>query len=127
MENTTKALIMAASILIGILIVTLMSILFKSGAGVGKIGEKEISRIEVEEFNVKFSQYIEKELSIYDVVSINNFILKCERTDGRTVTVIGTGAGKGKNDIASGLNDIYKLKIVSYDAQGFVNKINIYK
>ena len=100
-----------------------MSILFKSGAGVRKIGEKEISRIEVEEFNVKFSQYIGKELSIYDVVSINNFILTC----GGKVRVIGTGAGKGKNDIASGLNDIYKLKIVSYDAQGFVNKINIYK
>lgn len=125
MENATKALVMAASILIGILIITLMMILFKSGAGVGKSGEKEISRIEIEEFNVHFSQYIGKELTIYDVVSINNFIQSCPTTYGRTVTISGAEGSITKDSIKSAdLGKTYTLQINDY-TDGFVSKITI--
>lgn len=119
MENATRALLMAASILIGILIITLMVILFRSGASAGKAGEKEASRLEVEQFNVHFSKYLNKKLTVYDVVSICNYAQNC----GRSIEI--NGAIKSKDDIKENINNKYKLNINDYDKDGFVKEIEI--
>ena len=121
MENATRALLMASSILIGILIITLMVILFRSGASAGKAGEKEASRLEVEQFNVHFSKYLNKELTVYDVVSICNYALNC----GRGITI--NGPTISKDNIKENINNKYQLNINVYDEDGFVKEIKITK
>lgn len=123
MENASKALIMAAGILIAIFLITLMIYAFKNGTAVGRIGEQEISRIEIEEFNVHFSKYIGKELTVYDVVSIYNFINSAIRTV--TVNTIGFTGPFTKDDISGKTAENYILEIDNYDSYGFVNKITI--
>lgn len=122
MENATKALTMAASILIGILIITLMFILFRSGAKAGHRGDKETERIAIEQFNVNFTKYLGKDLTVYDVVSISNYVDSC----GRTVTIDGRLTAE---DIKDNRSNTYKLEIDvnGYDEHGFVSKIKISK
>lgn len=120
MENATKALTMAASILIGILIITLMFILFRSGARAGHRGDKETERIAIEQFNVNFTKYLGKDLTIYDVVSISNYVDSC----GRTVTIDGSLTVENIKDNTS---NTYQLGIEEYDEHGFVSKIKISK
>ena len=120
MENATKALTMAASILIGILIITLMFILFRSGAKAGNRGDKETERIAIEQFNVNFTKYLGKDLTVYDVVSISNYKDSC----GRTVTISG---GLTVENIKDNISNTYKLEINGYDEHGFVSGIKISK
>ncbi len=118
MENATRALLMAASILIGILIITLMIILFRSGGNAGKAGEKEASRLEVEQFNVHFSKYLNKELTVYDVVSIYNYVQDCGKVKIKGEKIL-------KDKISDNIDKTYKLNIDDYDKDGFVTEISI--
>lgn len=125
MENATKALTMAASILIGILIITLMFILFRSGAKAGHRGDKETERIAIEQFNVNFTKYLGKDLTVYDVVSISNYVGSC----GRTVTIDDRliGGSLTVENIKDNTSNTYKLEISGYDEHGFVSVITISK
>lgn len=73
MENASKALIMAAGVLIGILILSLAVYLFANfGAASAEIHrENDASRIN--QFNTQFTQYEGKSnITIYDVVTVAN-------------------------------------------------------
>ena len=122
MENATKALTMAASILIGILIITLMFILFRSGAKAGHRGDKETERIAIEQFNVNFTKYLGKDLTVYDVVSICNYVRFCKEIKNRTVQINGQINGIDSKDFkANNINDYtnemykFQLKITNYE------------
>lgn len=70
MENASKALIMAAGVLIGILIISLAVYIFVDfGTTSAKINEQNAQQ-KIVQFNSQFTSYIDKELTIYDVVTI---------------------------------------------------------
>lgn len=73
MENASKALIMAAGVLIGIMILSLVVYLFVSfGSSTAQIGEK-IKQDQLNKFNSQFTSYEGKEgLTIYDVITVAN-------------------------------------------------------
>ena len=70
MENASKALIMAAGVLIGILIISLAVYLFADLGGTSAKINKQVEQQKIVQFNSQFTSYIEKELTIYDVVTI---------------------------------------------------------
>lgn len=70
MENASKALIMAAGILVGILIISLAVYLFADLGGTSAKINKQVEQQKIVQFNSQFTSYIEKELTIYDVVTI---------------------------------------------------------
>lgn len=73
MENASKALLMAAGVLIGMLILSLAIYLFLSfGSQSAKIhDEQETQRLE--QFNSQFTSYQTKEdITIYDIVTVAN-------------------------------------------------------
>lgn len=73
MENASKALLMAASILIGMLILSLAVYLFVSFGTTSAEIHKEIEEQQLQQFNSQFTSYIGKEgITIYDVVSVAN-------------------------------------------------------
>ena len=73
MENASKALLMAASVLIGIIIISLAVYLFASfGSGSARMHEQKKEQ-QLNQFNSQFTSYVGKEgITIYDVVSIAN-------------------------------------------------------
>ncbi len=57
MENASKALIMAGTMLIGILLVALMVYFFSSAAGVRRAYSRQVNNTRMEEFNTDFTKY----------------------------------------------------------------------
>ena len=73
MENASKALLMSAEVLVGVLIIIVMVYLFVTMQGWAKEVQENIDVKSVYEFNSKFTVYEEREdLTAQDVVSIIN-------------------------------------------------------
>lgn len=73
MENASKALLMAAGVLIGILILSLGIYLFASFASTSAEMHKENAKQQIDQFNSQFTSYAGKEgITIYDVVTLAN-------------------------------------------------------
>lgn len=70
MENASKALLMAASVLIGILVISLAVYLFVSFGSTSAEVHKQNAAQQIAQFNSQFTSYEEKKCTIYDVVSI---------------------------------------------------------
>lgn len=132
MENASKALLMAGTVLVGILIITLMVTLFASSRDLSKEYQRNKESEAIQQFNVNFTQYLGQELSIHEVVTITNF------ANLNNVSVIN---GKTKEQIAIDIKDInnlslsgaytgkkigyiYKITIQEYTEDGFVSKIS---
>lgn len=120
MENASNALLMAAGILIGILILTLMITLFASSKqlsnGYGQRKEEEA----IQQFNVNFMKYLGQDLTIHQVITITSFAKE------NKVTVTGGKKVEDIDDISEDLDKKYRLEIESYDENtGYINKINI--
>lgn len=74
MENASKALLMAASVLIGVLVLSLAVYLFVSFGQTSAELHKQQDEQRLEQFNTQFSSYEGKEdgITIYDIVTIAN-------------------------------------------------------
>ena len=74
MENASKALLMAASVLIGTIILTMAVYLYASFSGSAQEIGKQMEEGQVQQFNNKFTSYVDKSgtLTIYDVVTVAN-------------------------------------------------------
>jgi len=73
MENASKALLMAAGVLIGMLILSLAVYLFVSFGSTSVELHKQKEAQELEQFNSQFTSYVGKEgITIYDVVTVAN-------------------------------------------------------
>lgn len=73
MENASKALLMAAEVLIGVLILSLMVYLFATfGSNSAKIN-KQLEDNKLAEFNSQYDKYVGKEdVTIYDIITVTN-------------------------------------------------------
>lgn len=121
MENASKALLMAAGILIGVLLLTLMVALFSSSKSLFDSYDTTKQSEAIQQFNVNFTKYVGQDLTIHEVVTICNF------AEEHNVTIT---AGKKANDDIKSIVDAYsdsiqkyKLKINSYSTAGYVNSI----
>ena len=141
MENASKALLMAAGILIGVLILSLMTSLFISSKELSSSYEETKKSEEIQQFNVNFTKYLGQDLNIHQIITIYNFakqngfeelnIVK----DGGNFTLDNTQISKDLNDANSKLGvltdyykveKIYKLTIEAYDNEtGHISKIKI--
>ncbi len=73
MENASKALMMAASVLIGIMIISLAVYLFTTFGASSKQLHEEIETNRLNEFNTQFTLYENKnDTTIYDIISVAN-------------------------------------------------------
>lgn len=70
MENATKALIIAATILISVLIATIAVYLFATYSQFAYENEQRQIQQEQAKYNAKFEKYCDKILTIHDVITI---------------------------------------------------------
>ena len=83
MENASKALLMAGAILIAMLVIVLGIMLFANTRETPREYHEQLSKQEVEAFNSNFTKYLEKDLTVHDVVTIYNFNEENEAKDIR--------------------------------------------
>lgn len=77
MENASKALIMAGSILIGVIIMSIGVYVFSVYGGTSEQIQKQLNEKAIAEFNAHFTKYEGmQECTIHDIVSLVNFAKK---------------------------------------------------
>lgn len=110
MENASKALIMAGSILIGVMILSLGVYLFKSYASTSQQINKQMTDTQITEFNSQFTKYEDqKKVRAYNIVSIanlarqnneqyygENYNASTEKGEPYYITVMVNGINNGK-------------------------------
>ncbi len=126
MENATKALLMAGGVLIAILIITIFIAVLQSTGGVSKRYKESISSEQITTFNSNFTKYLGQDLTIHEVVTICNFA-----KDNNIHIVNSIINGKTEADILDDINTpnkiTYKLRILEYNTNGFIDKIKFDK
>ena len=115
MENASKALLMAGGILVGVLILTLIATLSLSVRELHGRYEERIASQKIEQFNVNFTKYIGRTLTIHEVVTICNF--------ARENKVTISSGGKQKENIKDNENKTYKIVINDYSEDGYITSI----
>ena len=135
MENASKALLMAAGVLIGILILTLMVTLFLSAREVSSRHDQVKKTEEIEQFNANFTKYVGKDITIHQVITIQNFA-KIENNKIKNVILLKKGdfsidTNQIEKDIEKIQNNIekqyYRINITEIDDDGYVSKVTITK
>lgn len=80
MENASKALIMVAGVLLGIMVISLAVYLFSEFGSSTKQMSDELAQTKISEFNVQFTKYVgTKTLRAHDIVNIANLAIENNR------------------------------------------------
>lgn len=81
MENASKALIMAASVLIAIMVLTLAVYLFTSFSGRANDMKQQQAEEQLNQFNTQFIQYQNRnDVTIYEVISVAQLATEINKT-----------------------------------------------
>ena len=72
MENASKALLMAGTILISVMLISLGTYLFATFGNYSKNINDNINQKTKQEFNAQFTKYENSECTVYDIVTIIN-------------------------------------------------------
>lgn len=79
MENAVKALLMAAGVLIGILILSLGVTLYSALSSYTEESQRNIEQNALNTFNAQFTGYLRDDLTIQDVVTVANIAYENNR------------------------------------------------
>lgn len=136
MENVSKALIMAATTILAVLLMGIFIYVFKAGSSVSETYDKKQQSEQLELYNSKFEIYNLQSNTIIDLISVSNLAysvnIECEYDSKNTVNIIvnaGTKKftipsddrrGLNKNQILSGTTpmSIYQLATDNLDTLG---------
>lgn len=133
MENASKALLMAAGVLIGILILSLIVYLFANFGMASAEVHKQKDMNDINRFNTQFTSYEGKECKIQDVISAvnlaidnnKNYSLNAAEGNNYYITVNITGNANGVNLQAKGRENLDTLlKDESGTSYNCTTKIN---
>ena len=128
MENASKALLMAAEVLVGVLLLSLMASLFFVFNNYQQKTQENIDSKEVYEFNVKFQEYENVTLTPQDVLTIINMVKDYnEKYGAETIKIDTSIKAENTEKFLNPNNSVnYKMKITEYTA-GRITKITINK
>lgn len=134
MENASKALLIIAEVMVGVLLLSLVAAFFFLFDNYQQKTQENINLKELYEFNAKFQAYEEKELTPQDVLSIVNMVNEYNlKFDGEKVISInpqGVSLKEIKND-GKFLNTTTRYEIpengLEYGKDGRIRRITINK
>lgn len=103
MENASKALIMAAGILIGLLVAGLFAYEMMIVSETGRVRQEQIDHENILEFNAQFEKYANKPLTAQEIATIFNYVTEWNKNN-ETYSIImdfqnyvGNGLDKLRN------------------------------
>ncbi len=105
MENATNGLIMAGSVLVAIIVLSLMVYMFSSMGSIAKNFQENIDLTAVQKFNEPFEKYIGKDnLTAHDVMTAYNLAEKINTEAGMKVVEISGIKAQDMKDMSSFLS-----------------------
>lgn len=133
MENASKALLMAAGVLIGILILSLAVFLFANFGAASAEVHKQNEENRIEQFNAQFTAYQGRtDVTIYDVVTVANlakssnqsfgFKSYTERTDFNYYIVVTAWTLDGSKAYIESKSDEVIQNLIEYDLEHMQEK-----
>lgn len=137
MENASKALTMAAGILVGVLILALMVTLFASSNEVSTEYEQTKKSETIQQFNTNFTKYLGQDLTIHQVITMQNFASK---SNNKVCNVEVSNMGRTIEDDIREVNQkyddytgqnvkleiIYRITSIEYNKEtGYISKVLI--
>lgn len=133
MENASKALIIAATVLVSVLILAILVYLFMDYSDFSYKNEKNQANQALIQYNTKFTKYEDKTLTIQDVFSIVN--LAKDYNERKSVSEISVKLGNNNllnsnKDWLKQLettNDKYEIDTISYYDDNTIREIIIKK
>ena len=131
MENASKALIMAAGVLIGLIIISLAIYLFTNFATMSRNVHEQIDETRIGKFNEQFLVYEGKEVNIYDIISVANLAIENNsyyeldvQTNGNYY--IKVTLNKTKDELKSYMEaDLQNINLASPDLKTYNCKVSI--
>lgn len=132
MENSSKALLIIAEVMVGVLLLSLIAALFFLFDNYQQKTQENINSKELYEFNARFQAYEEKELTPQDVLTIVNMVNEYNlKFDGQEVIKIGGINPKNVTNTSDFLNTTTRYEIpekgLKYGNDGKIYKIIINK
>ena len=126
MENASKALIIAGSVLIAILVISLGLLIFKSTSGTTDQTQKLGETLEIQQFNSQFLKYCGDFVKGSQVRTLCEVIIAHNANSKNTVSINGN---VNANDISSYRNGIkpnknYSVEVTDY-TEGLISKITV--
>lgn len=109
MENATKALLMGAGVLIGVMILSLAAYLFASFGGTAQRMQDQIDQGQLDLFNNQFISYQAKDCTVYDILSVVNRANEFNKQNSFAPTSLATTYDKNENYIKV----IFKNKLIN--------------
>ena len=133
MENASKALLIAGSVLIVILLIAMGVRVFNSTQGTADETESAMKTAEMAQFNSKFTQFVGKNKRKAEVMSLINQVIAHNNTNSRKVKIAysttTTDTTSGLNTILTNISNATKSAFnitVTYDTNnGYITTINI--
>lgn len=130
MENASKALLIAASVLIVILLIAFGIRIFNSTSGSADQIDGTMQTTETAMFNNKFTTYFGKNKTKSQVISLVNVVIASNASSGRMVIMtIENSMDENSNNLmqnASNLSSVDKYEIGLDDGAGAINNGYIY-
>ena len=124
MENASKALIIAGSVLVAILLIAMGVRVFTSTRGTTDAQEGAMKTTEVSVFNSKFTQYVGTNKSKAQVVALLNAAISNNATNDHKITVNGSSnIANLINTVGNGTYRIY-VNQSDYDGNGYLTNIH---
>ena len=136
MENATKALLIAGSILIAILLIALGLRVFNSTRGTVESSQSAMNTTEIAAFNNKFLHYLGKNKSKSQVIALANVIISNNSSSSYKVSITILGSGpydsasnisayiNGDSFMSAGSGNIYSITFTTTD-DGRINAITV--
>lgn len=126
MENASKALLMAAGVLMGVVILSLAAYLFVTFSSSADDVKSEIANNQLNKFNSQFLAYEQREdLTVYDILTAvnlaenNNKYYQLEPGDTNYITV------KVNNSVVNSTDIEKKIKPESLEKEGEMKEDNL--
>lgn len=125
MENASKALLIAGSVLIVILLIAMGVRVFTSTSGTTDQVEGTMQSTEIAQFNSKFTQYAGEKKSAAQVKALANVVIANNATSSRKVSFAGKTSPSDISTIMGSYTSSYTITVQDTNNDGYVDTISI--
>lgn len=120
MENASKALIIAAEIMFGVILLTMFLLMYFAWSNFSGTVDNNLRDVEINKFNSQFQVYNGRnDLTAHDVITIMNlaeeYNKKVENDPAYTITVTGVSVGDKLEFIQDNINKKFKINSIYYN------------
>ena len=131
MENASKALLIAASVLIAIVLIAFGVRIFNSTSGTADEVEGTMASAEAAQFNNKFTGHIGNKSKAQVIALLNQVIANNATNSIHTIAIQSSSSDANKdintfvNSVAMDTKQTYTVKIKKFDDKGYIKVISI--